>query len=262
MTGHDASTGWRGQGTSHLNLAPPPRAVKRKRVRATGFWYLWLFVFPLTLFALWLVVKLAMSIAVLRHGTMVTAIVDGTNTYNTRGTTHYAVDYHYQLNGRTFHDSGPVDYQEYLDLDAGSELQVRAGVFGGYAVSLIASRAAREVGGLAFATVLINSLMALFIFALWVVPRRRRRLLIWGDVAQGVVTERRRTGRKKPTNYIHYQFTPVGAHEPISGRQMVSPADYDAAEVNQAVTVFHDPLQPKRSIAYEFCEWQLEGWRC
>jgi hypothetical protein len=261
MSGGDASLGPRGQGISHLNLAPPPRAVKRKGARDAGFWYFWLFIVPLTLFGLWLVAKLGMNIAVMRHGTIVTATVDGTSTYTSRSTTHYTAEYHYELNGKTYKDSDPVDYEQYLNLEKGDPLQVRAGVFGGYAVSMIASRAGHEVGSLAFATVLINWMMGLFVVALWVAPRRRRRLLIWGDAAQGVITDRRRTGQKKPTNYIHYQFTPAGAHEPISGKQMVSRPDYDAAQVQQAITVFYDPQRPTRSIAYDFCDWQLEGWR-
>jgi len=256
----DANIRDRGQSFS-LPHVTPPRAVALKTDRKDGFWYLVVFVVPLGLFGLWLVVKLAMNIDVLRHGSTLTAIVDRTSTYKSRGSDRYEVDYHYQLNGQRFTDTEPVDYDTYLALDKDSEIEIRAKVFGGYAVSMVASNAARDVGGLAFGTTAVNAFTALFVIGLWVVPRRRRQLLVWGNIAQGVITERRRTGGKKASSFIHYQFTPLGARQPISRQQVVRRPDYDGSAVNQPITVFYDPERPTRSIAYEFCDYRLEGGR-
>jgi len=110
-----------------------------------------------------------------------------------------------------------------------------------------------------------NGILALFLWKAWVRPWRQRTLVRDGLATKGTITNKflRGGGKGLPAHVIQYDYSAPAANDPDGMRQAsyhgetaTSKELFDAANVGEAVVVLFHPRNPRRSIAYEFAEYE------
>jgi hypothetical protein len=102
----------------------------------------------------------------------------------------------------------------------------------------------------------LDGATALIVLAVLLPPARARRLVREGTLAVGTLIDSRCFTGKGATNYLRYQFKTADGGV-LTKIISVSRAAYEAARMGMAVTVLYDPMRPKRSLAYEYCDYEV-----
>jgi hypothetical protein len=108
-----------------------------------------------------------------------------------------------------------------------------------------------KVGMVWFFATFWNGVLSVFVYILYLAPRRVRRLYRSGiPVAGRIVSKRDWRGGKSTAYYVRYAFENPDAG-PCEREMNVSPRSYQLATPGDAVTILYDPRKPKRSVIYE-----------
>lgn len=250
-------------------LAPAPRRVQRRtdRCRLLGLSHVAILL-PLTLFGIGLILNALHVLCVLLFGTTVTGHVYGTSiTYSHKGGQQYHMQYDYVVNGTTFFGSTTVSYWDYPHLHSGTavtvkylpatpnmneELTTQPGAFNAYDGG--------ELAILAVMGILFTGLTSASWWLGQVKPLIYRSLVINGAVCPGWLLDL--TSIDKMSYYVlRYTYQPEGAgvrdRDPITASMTVACENWIGADEGQPVTVLYDPKRPKRSVVYEFADYEV-----
>lgn len=104
-----------------------------------------------------------------------------------------------------------------------------------------------------------NSIMGLFAYFIYIVPRKRKRLVIDGAEADGVVTgkETQRGSKGGITYQVRYRYTVLG--ETLTGKEDVPKDLFERTQEGQTISVVYAPQKPSRSVAVDLSEWEVVG---
>ncbi len=227
-----------------------------------------LFLMPHTLVGIGLIGAAIFSILVWLFGTDVPGRINSLDISRGKKSTNFNVHYAYTVEGIDYQGSVSIVEEIYNTLQVGQAYPVR--VIRAAPSWMPHPRGPGSSTGMVFMwpfmALFWNGLMSVFLWIAWVAPWRMRSLLRHGLATAGVIlrTETHRGGKGGPIYrvYYGYQATPLDeGHvlaEPDSfERKMdVTRADYNEAAIGRVVTVIYHPKNPKRSVIYDFAEYE------
>jgi hypothetical protein len=242
--------------TTPTTLPPPPRRVHRKFGTGCGINFLRLFILPHTLIGIALLAGVLVAAYISTAGQPVTATIDKTDTYTSaKRRTSYRVYYHFTLDGIRYDKRDTVPFDTYTRAHPGDSIAGRAGLVFNHAFFYGPGPYGEPNPFLLAAFALFwNGIVGIFFYIAWIAPIRQRLLVKYGSAAPGVITGKR-IWRGKKTHYrLSYTFTPR-SWDAQHGSCHVSRSMFDAAQPDDPCTILYDPNQPKRNLAYEFCDF-------
>jgi hypothetical protein len=240
---------------TNSGMPPPPRAVRRK----TGgclLVALRLFILPHMIAGLYFIGSIPARWYVAHYGTPVTATVDRLTTESTRKGTGYSVHFHYVLNRHLYNDTASVGSETFDGTRVHDVHPGRASAW--FGVPLFLGPPEWQNGGIQVLigmAIFWNAIVGVFVYNLWFVPLRDRKILRWGEISAGVITARKKvSGRGADTFRLYYTFTTA------SGEQFTGKARTNsvlASMIGLPVMVVYLPYLPKRNLAYEYCDYEV-----
>jgi hypothetical protein len=223
-----------------------------------------LFGLPHTIIGAGAIVTALVAFVVWFFGTDVTGRIVSLDVSQGKKSTYYNVHFAYTIDGIDYTENTTVPSDIYETLQVGQPYPVR--IF-----SPIPGWMAQPRGpgsspplGLLFFALGWNAFLSMFLWIAWVAPLRLRSLLRHGRVTRGVVLAKEMRPGKSTTYVIRYSYqVPLDEESYISSkpetleREMsVQREEYAAATIGQPVTVIYHPRRPRRSVIYEFSEYQ------
>lgn len=94
--------------------------------------------------------------------------------------------------------------------------------------------------------------LSLFYWKLYWVPLRQRRLVRWGQTAEGTVRSMKTWLEWIDVTYIYWV-----SHRLLTGRVTLTAAEAKNVHVGDVVTVLYDPRRPRRSLAYRYAQYEV-----
>ncbi|TMQ30495.1 MAG: hypothetical protein E6K70_24080 [Planctomycetota bacterium] len=256
-----------------VDLPEPPRRLRRRPGRGcgplVGLWFVRLFILPHTLIGIALAGAAAFGLFVWLFGADIPGRITSLDVARGRkGGNRYQVDYAYSVAGIQYPGTTYVSANVYAGLRVGDAYPVR--VFRPLPTWMPQPRgpgsSASMVFALPFFALFWNGILSVFLWMAWVAPWRVWLLMRYGLATAGVVAGKHtRPGNKGSTNrLIRYRFkvtleeegTGAALPETFEREMSVMPSDYAAAKMDQPVTVIYHPKNPKRSLVYEFSEYE------
>jgi hypothetical protein len=179
----------------------------------------------------------------------------------------YHAQYSYVVDGFSFSEDDTIDSAEYAHLKKGQPCTVRVFRF---LPKTLPQRLGSSSPWLKWPKYLVmalfwNAFMSLIVWCVWIDPWRKWMLLKYGTAVAGQVKSRETyRGSKGGTYYrVHYVYVPaiddagmVSESELLNGKMSVSFRDYNSATTGKVVTVLFSPNKPRRSIVYDFAEYE------
>jgi hypothetical protein len=260
--------------TAPTDLPEPPRRLRRRRDRGWGpvasLWFLRIFMLPHTLAGAGLIIAAVFGVFVWLFGTDVAGHITQLEVWRgKKGPTHH-VGYVYSVNGIDYPKSTNVGSDIYEALHVGQEYPVR--VFTPAPTWMPLPRGPGSSGTvfmMPFFALLWNGIIFVFVWAAWISPWRARSLLRHGLATAGVIVHKefRRGGKGGPHYFVRYRYevTPqdkghvLATPETFERKMYITAADYAKASVDRAATVIYHPQRPKRSVIYEYAEYEVIG---
>ncbi len=266
-----------------IPLPPPPRAVEALYphvVLKAILWVVFVAAVPATIFFIGAAVD---AVFVQTLGREVTARVISAREYPDKllGGYSRSATYAYTLpDGRERTDDAAISWAEWHRLsmphitpkgrpeqivftaEKPAEMTVRA-----YAIGPLANSRAKESawgGGYLPIVSAVTVVLAFLLLALWLFlvtrPRRYERLYTHGVAVPGQIVNRRKVYRSKIglQYFVYYTFEADGTGQRVmTVRTAPTVKEFNAAEPGRAVTVLHEPGNPRFSVVYEY-----GGYRC
>ena len=236
--------------TLPMTLPPPPRSIS-KRPKTLGELIARMVLGGMKFIGvIWVLIILAPWLTLI-VGQPITAISDGkTETAHTNGTYSYALQFHYDDQGQTIHDSQPMTVAEYTSATApGSTLDARAVSILGYHSALTG-----EAGPKPKRMSLILGIGWIVItFAISSIAARDRR--IWARLARhGIAVDGQIIGRGKSprgvTYFLTYEYVaPEGKR--FENTYGVTRGPYEQFPLGASITVLYEKSRPARGWPYE-----------
>jgi hypothetical protein len=239
-------------------LPKPPRTLRLRPRKATGLWFGRLLPVLLILGGIIAGLTMLRRPMVMVYGSRVDATVTGlTDHKRGKGGRSYYVHYTYQAGGRQFEDRDRVPHDVYTRTTVGQHLPGRTLSLMGSQNSALEAGSSDALGMMFFALVWF-ALTAAAVYAGIIQPRQIRHVLQTGSTTTGVITDKRtRKHKQSRSYYLEFGYEPPN-HSPITRTQKVSRAVYDEVPVGQPVTVVYDPAKPKRAVAYEYGDYDVD----
>ncbi|MFL5341449.1 MAG: DUF3592 domain-containing protein [Gemmataceae bacterium] len=253
-----------------IDLPPPPRQLRRRSAVGCGVvvgrWFLRLFITPHCIVGIGLIFNVLYIPLVLLFGTDLPGRVTDHKTYQSKGTTHYQVTYSYPVNEIDYIRVLDVNSEQYASLEVGQPFPVR--VLPAWPrmhpQPLGPDNPWRNMTGMLLLVFFWNGILSIFVWLAWVAPWRLRQLVKYGSAVTGHVFAKETRRGKGTTYFVRYNYVvpPEESADPFvkgqscEGRMDVTIEDFKAAEEGQAVTVLYDPRKPKRSLIYDFAEYE------
>lgn len=128
------------------------------------------------------------------------------------------------------------------------------------------------VWGLGFASLIMVAGGGALVWFIYVLPARRRRLVISGVAVVGRVVDKTKAVSTKSQSYaLHYEYLPVHGASPMAslpnnvnetdaqlrGRQDVRADEWEVAQVGDKVTVLYDESVPRFSVLYRYADFEV-----
>jgi Protein of unknown function (DUF3592) len=178
-----------------------------------------------------------------------------------RGNRARRLTFQFQVDGEDHTAQVSVDGASYDRVNIGDPVQVRVWpAWPGPSAAIedpVLARSWSDVCFFGFA-VLVNGILILLVGGLLRKARIWRNLARCGIATVGRITDKRVERGKVNTLLVDYRYKSSDGTE-RDGTQALNKNDYDALQVGQAVTVLFDPLNPKSSIIYRCCEFEVVG---
>lgn len=240
-------------------LTPTPRAVQRKGKRI-GRIAVSLFLVPHTLIGIGIIVVCILNPIVIFGTPARQAVVQRVySSHSSKGGTSYFVQYMYMMDGAERVSTDQLYRKETKQFHAHDKIAVHAVRIGSkyYGMrELSVSRYMAHDAPLWFAAVFWNGIVSLFWLFFWGPVRLARSLVRSGTPAAGTVTGKRISRGKSNTPIVKYTFCPrESPNQPLTRELQVSREAWEAACEGQVITVLYQPDNPKRNVAYEFCDY-------
>lgn len=235
-----------------------PRTVRRKGKRiGGGIWAGRIIILPHTLIGIGLIGFVFIVLAWIIAGTDTLGMVIKKFQESDEGKPVYKVRYTFTAGDKTREDTTTLERAQWqaltessLEADARSSVHVRYVRIGPWVYSNALGKDESVWGALGFAVLFAgfwNGIVFLFVYILWIAPYRGRRLYKWGQAVPGVIVGISNSRPRK----VQYEFESAGQSH--RGSMHVSDAN---VSVNEAVTVLHKPGNPRKSVIYEYGQWE------
>ncbi len=174
--------------------------------------------------------------------------------HDKHGTSYsYWVDFTYTFSGQNLQDKQRLTDSAYDDADIGQQVPGKAMQIGSWPICVIDLPRSRSdlVSGLimlAFSAILGGIFGAIAI--------RKRNLVRDGTPAVGVVIGRRMVRGKSARYYVSYRFS-TSDGTALEKEMTVQKKYYEQSPEGTQVTVLYDPVNPRRSLAYECGDYEV-----
>lgn len=234
-----------------------PRSIRRRKALGGGIWAGRLIILPHTLIGMGLIVFVFVVLGWIMAGTDTRGLVIKKFEESDEGKAVYKVRYTFDAGDKAREDTTTLERAQWAALtesspeaDARSSVRVRYLRIGPWVYSNALGEGESVWGALGFAVVFAgfwNGIVFLFVYFLWIAPYRGRRLYKWGQAVPGVIVSIRNSRPRK----VEYEFESAG--QTCRGRMSVSDGN---VSVNEAVTVLHKPGNPRKSVIYEYGQWE------
>jgi hypothetical protein len=238
------------------------RVVRMRPGQGCSMWFIRLFILPHTLAGLFLLFAMPAMLAWAVFGTDHTASVERLwTTRSSKGRTVYHIRYGYDQTpaGPRHSDETSVNSAEYgrLQRMPQGERTVRVRAFG-LEPPLYHKAVIEAGGGVASHVVPIwlfglfwNGVLSVFVYFIYYVPWRQRRLCRSGTPVVGTLISKRAVHGKSTTYYVQYHFV-ASDGAPYQAKTSTDSRRYHAAIIGAPIVVLYDPTRPRRSVAYDF----------
>jgi Protein of unknown function (DUF3592) len=256
-----------------IDLPEPPRRLRRRPGRGcgplAGLWFVRLFILPHTLVGIALAGAAGFGLFVWLFGADVPGRIAGLDVARgSKGGNRYQVHYAYPVAGIEYAATTNVSAHVYAGLRVGDAYPVR--VFRPLPTWMPQPRgpgsSASMIFALPFFALFWNGVLSVFLWMAWVTPWRSWLLMRHGVATAGVVVGKntRRGSKSSVSRVVQYRYQATREDpgsiattpETFEREMNVTPIDYAAARVDQPVTVIYHPKNPKRSLVYEFAEYE------
>ncbi len=197
-----------------------------------------------------------------------TGVVTKVKESQSKGKTYYSITYMYGTPCEMRIDSANVEREDYVRFSGllkGPEeaRQVKLRYF--HMVGPLHQARAIEyesawglVGFLVFFALFWNGVMSVFVYQMWVVPIRTRRLYEKGDVTTGRVTAKNTVRKGKGTAHrVAYTFTDPVTGEAVSGSVDAVLDRFEQVKEGDAVTVLYRANKPRVNTVYELGGYEV-----
>jgi len=245
------------------HLPPPPRKVLGGP--GVGVWVMRVFMLPHTVVGIGLIGALLVTALACLYGTDTTGYVTSTRTGSSKGHATYTVEYRYDgaapgLTGET--SVTPAIYASLKRTKgaAPAEVQVSHYELGPIHVSELAvvETLSSRLGFLSVFAAIWNASIGIFLWALYVVPYRDKQLVRLGARTPGKVTAKRTSRGRNTSYYVSYGYE-TASGELVEQEMGTRSELWSQLEEGAAVTVLYWPDRPKRSVAYELCNYRVHA---
>jgi hypothetical protein len=227
--------------------------------RSTGC--LRLFILPHTLVGIGVILIFLSKVSLGLFGTKVEArLVEKTTSLGTKGRTSYQVRFSFAANHERSEGSSQVPRSAYDALpEQGRVPIIYLSVAPQYFSDYLAPNETFPAGTWALLGFALfwNAVVGVFVYAIYIGPWLRKRLVIFGSEAEGKVTTKHiRSGSKGGLIYeIRYNYEVQG--ETFSGKESTMKPLFDTSHEGDSISVTFDPKKPKRALAVAFSEWEV-----
>lgn len=254
------------------DLPLPPRRLQRRPGRGCGplaeSWLLRLFILPHTIIGIGAIAAALFSVFVWLFGADVPGRITKLDITPGKKGDYYYVHYAYTVDGIEYANTTTVSSDIYGSLRVGQAYDAR--VFRPVPTWMPLPRgpgsSASTLLGLLFFALFWNGLLSIGLWMAWVAPWRPWLLLRHGLATAGAVLGKEvRRGNKGATSHVvRYGYAATVAEEgSLAGRREtferemnITPEDYVSVTVGQPVTVIYRARKPKRSLIYEFADYE------
>jgi hypothetical protein len=254
-----------------IELPPAPRRLRRRPGvgigPAVGRWLVRLIILPHCIVGIGLILPAIYVPTLLIFGDDVPGVIAGLSTSPAKSGLNYHVHYSYTVDGLNYTDKDTVTAYDYSSTHVGQQCKVRVLQS---LPSMLPQRLTAQSPWLVAPQYLLmallwNAFISIFVWLAWVAPWRTRQLLRFGvPVAGQIMMSNRIRGNKGGVTYqIQYEYLALiddqngeVSQQLLNGKMAISVKDFFSAEPGQVVTVLFDPKKPKRSLVYDFAEYQ------
>jgi hypothetical protein len=194
--------------------------------------------------------------AVFGHDSVAT--VSGKESHKSKNGYSYTVRYAYYESGVRYNDSQGVDERSFRQFTVGASVPVRSLHIAGHGSSHFGAESVFDASffGLLGWMLFWNGVISIFFFAIVVPPLRERKLARTGEAAAGVVTAKQIRPGKSTTYAVLYTFASQTGDR-VDAEMKTDIATYGSAQPGDPLTVFYDPLRPKRSLVYQYIQYRI-----
>jgi hypothetical protein len=214
---------------------------------------------PFILVGIWILFSIPIRIYVQSHGTAVQARVDAKRIHQAKSAVTHYVHFLYSLNGHAHSDEQQVRSQDYERVHIGQTLPARAMELGFMTVCVTSLQHANSTAGALVFALFWDGFIVLFLVLLLRPQAQQRRLVREGTAVPGTIVRDREwlsQYRGRSAFYLTFSFKTVDGQD-ITKEIQVPRKSYEIAVIPSPVTVLYDPARPSRSIAYEYCDYEV-----
>ncbi len=171
----------------------------------------------------------------------------------------YSISYaiHSSPGSELARDSVTVSHATYQAMKPGDSFEVLVSpVLPSFAhwTSIAAQSGWTKLGGLWLMVLFWNGVLSVFVYSLYLVPLRQRRLVSRGQPTLGEVTSSQtvHVGRGRLQREVRYAYRAQGSDgvdQLIESRARIDPSGNEP-RVGDTLTVLYDPRRPRRSVPY------------
>jgi hypothetical protein len=246
-----------------LTFPRPPRRVKRSVRRGCGVAAGRLFILPHIVAGAGVALLLVGMLMILVVGRPADAVVVERQILRGEDGDTWDIRYRYQVGGgRVYIDHAQVNREEYSRLAPGAIVKIKSLHVMGLGTSVLVEPMRQTLRTLGFLTVFAtfwNGVLSVFVWMLYVVPRRQVWLARHGEPVMGQITAKKTHTSDESTTYsLLYVYRVPGMTEDLKGKQRVNGPAFGAATQGQTTLVLYAPTKPGRSLLYEFSDYVIE----
>jgi hypothetical protein len=250
---------------SSPSLTIPPalhahyRAVRMRPGQGCSIWFIRLFLLPHTLVGLFFLLAMPASILWAVFGADHAAAVDRLWTTTSKNRTRYHAAYVYDLSpGRVRRGEDTIDADLYQQLQRAAQKSrtLRVHALGDpplfhNAVVRGPADVWKHVGSIWLFGLFWNGVMSIFVYFIYYVPWRLRRLYHSGTATIGQVISKRVSRGKSTSYFVRYRFD-AGEGAPRESETSTDRKRYEAIQHGAPVIILYDPARPRRNVAYDY----------
>jgi hypothetical protein len=211
---------------------------------------------PFLAFAVFATFLMLQAVTTEVYGKDTVAIVVGHEKHVDSESSDYELKFAFRANGAPVSKSAYVSCREYGSIADGQKIGIRyLPQYPQATAQLNDPRVDKNFPLCGFMAAVMDGLLAL---GIWKGFLEERCILKNGLVATGcVLTKEERNSDDSTTHAVCYQFQDRSGNATTT-MKTVRKAEFDGVVRGQELTVFYLPGEPRRNVAYEFCNYNLE----
>lgn len=245
-----------------MSPGPPPRQLRtRSKTGSILLICVRLFVLPHVIVGIGMALVMLSKLLLVLIGTATLGTVESrTFSKERKGRYSYHVHYSFRTDNSIHRGKTQIDCDSYDVLPERASVQV---LYLGLAPEYISDilQPGKSLPPTTWKAILFagfwNALLFPFVYLLYIMPWRRKRLVKTGAAGTGKVVARRidRAPKGSPQYVVEYEYLALG--QSYRGEEMTDESLYNAFPDGRKLSVIYDPKKPSRSVALDLCEWEI-----